>query len=168
MKKLSILILLLVTISCIHAQKADTTGIPKYRLLNQDSVFVTNAKLKKAKPVMIIYFSPDCSHCQRLTYEMKEEFTKEAKGKLKTLSGTQIIMATWTQYKAIQVFYHDFDLVKYPNITVGTEGDTMTLLHYYKVTSTPYIAIYSKSGQLVKFFDKPAKIEDILKELKKA
>jgi thioredoxin-related protein len=167
MKKTLFLFLLLISIITIKAQKTDTgKTIPPYRLLTKDSVYITQANLKKNKPVMIIYFSPDCTHCQRMTYEFKEEFTKEAKAKSKVLSHVQIVMATWTQLKAIQVFYRDFGLDKYPNIIVGTEGTTMQLQRYYQVKTTPYIAIYSKTGQLVKVFDKVPKIEDIIATLK--
>ena len=160
--------LLLFSISNINAQKTEPVKtIPHYKLLKQDSTYITDANLKKGQPVMIIYFSPDCSHCQRLTYEFKEEFTKEAKKKVNTLSHVQIVMATWTQFKEIQVFYRDFGLNKYPNITVGTEGTTMMLQRIYQVKTTPYIAIYSKTGQLSATFDKPPKLEDVLAALKK-
>jgi thioredoxin-related protein len=168
MKRTLCLFLLLIGITNIKAQKADTLKVlPHYRLLNQDSVYVTQANLKKDKPVMIIYFSPDCPHCQRLTYEFKDEFEKEAKHHTSELSHAQIVMATWTQFKAIQVFYREFGLNKYHNIVVGTEGTTMTLQRFYQVKTTPYIAIYSKTGQLVKVFDKVPKLEDILATLKK-
>lgn len=168
MKTTFCIILFLFGINNIQAQKTDSsTGLPHYRLLTKDSTYITQNNLKKGKPTMIIYFSPDCTHCQKLTYEFQDEFAKEAKAHLNTLKHVQIVMATWTQLKAIQVFYKDFGLEKYPNITVGTEGNTMTLLHFYNVSTTPYIAIYSKTGQLVKAFDKVPKLEDILAVLKK-
>lgn len=168
MKKIFCLLLLFVSITKINAQKTDTIkSIPHYRLLNQDSAYVTQANLKKGKPVMIIYFSPDCTHCQRLTYEFKDEFKKEAKRHTSELSHVQIVMATWAQLKAIQVFYKDFGLSQYPNITLGTEGYTYALQRFYQVKTTPYIAIYSKTGQLVKAFDKEPKLDDILMVLKK-
>jgi thioredoxin-related protein len=168
MKKALALLLLLISVSNINAQKSDTVKtIPHYKLLTKDSTYVTDANLKKGKPTMIIYFSPDCTHCQHLTFEMQDEFKKEAKAGTHTLAHVQIVMATWTMLKSIQVFYNEFGLVKYPNITVGTEGYAMTLQKYYNVRTTPYIAIYSKNGQLVKFFDKVPTMEDIVDALKK-
>lgn len=154
-------------INNIQAQKTDVKGIPPYRLLTKDSTYITPANLKKDKPVMIIYFSPDCTHCQHLTFEMKEEFDKEKKKKDNTLRNTQIVMATWTQLQEIQIFYKEFELAKYPNIVVGTEGTTYVMQRYYQVKSTPYIAIYSKAGKLVKAFDKVPTITDIISTLKK-
>jgi thioredoxin-related protein len=168
MKKIIAAVFLLISFSCTNAQRPDTVkGIPHYRLLTKDSTFITDANLKKGKPTMIIYFAPDCSHCQRLTYEFQEEFKKEAKAKTNTLKHVQIVMATWTELRAIQAFYKEFGLEKYPNITVGTEGKTMTLLRFYNVATTPYIAVYSKTGQLVQAFSKVPKLEDILAALKK-
>ncbi|RKR85648.1 thioredoxin-like protein [Mucilaginibacter gracilis] len=168
MKKLLCLFLLFYGIANVYAQKpAAINTLPKYKLLRSDSTWVTQANLKKGKPVMIIYFAPDCSHCQRLTYEMQEEFKKETKLNLKPLAHVQIVMATWAELRAIKVFYNDFGLVKYPNITVGTEGNTYTLLRFYNVSTTPYIAIYSKTGQLVKAFAKVPKFEEIMAVLNK-
>src|ERR1700722_15376073 len=92
-------------------------GIPPYKILNTDSVYTTPADLKKNAPVIIIYFSPDCSHCQHLMYELKP--------KMNNLKHVQVVMVTFVlQLKAIQVFYRDFDLKKYPNFIVGTEGSS--------------------------------------------
>jgi len=168
MKNTLCIILLLFSIQNLKAQKTDVpTGIPHYKLLKQDSTYITQDNLKKGMPTMIIYFSPDCTHCQKLTYEFQDEFAKEAKAHSNTLKHVQIVMATWSQLKAIQVFYRDFGLEKYPNITVGTEGNTMTLGRIYSVATTPFIAIYSKDGKLAKVFDKVPKLEDIIAALKK-
>src|SRR4051812_1420828 len=55
-----------------QAQVDDTVRkplpIPKYKILTTDSVWATPASLKPGKPVMIVYFSPDCSHCQKMMY----------------------------------------------------------------------------------------------------
>jgi len=89
---------------------------------------------------MIIYFAPDCVHCQHLMFELKPH--------MKELKNIQVVMITFVeQIKAIQVFARDFDLKKYPNWTVGTEGYTYKVQQYYHVATTPYIAIYDKSGE---------------------
>ena len=158
MNRFFLLITLLFAIGCTQAQTTYTppATIPPYRILTTDSVYVTPANLKKNKPVMVIYFSPDCGHCQHLMHEMKP--------KMKAFQNIQIVMITFVQQiKAIQVFYRDFDLKKYPNITVGTEGYTYLVQKYYKVKTTPYIAFYDKNGKLVQFFDHSPLIDDVVK-----
>ena len=112
---------------------------------------------------MIIYFSPDCSHCQHLVYEMKP--------KMKQFGDIQIVMVTFTDFtmlKMIKNFTRDFDLAKYPNITVGTEGRTYVVQQYYQVITTPYIAVYDHKGKLVKAFEKVPTMDELIATVKKA
>ena len=167
MKKLVVLIALVALYTCTFAQ--DTTdkfidpNIPQYRILTTDSVYTFPGKLKKDTRVMIIYFSPDCPHCQHLTNELKP--------RMKELGNTQIVMITWSMnhdIRAIKTFYRDFGLKAYHNIIVGTEGYDNTVMKYYHVTTTPFIAIYNRKGKMVKSFDKQPKAEDVIAAVKKA
>jgi thioredoxin-related protein len=143
--------------------KLNIENIPPFHILKTDSTWFTPANLKKNKPVMIIYFSPDCSHCQHLMYEMKP--------KMKQFGNTQIVMVTFMEPSmliAVKNFYRDFDLAKYPNVTVGTEGHTYVVQRYYQVKTTPYIAIYDSKGKLVKAFDKVPSMDELIATVKKA
>ncbi|MDB5153992.1 MAG: redoxin protein [Mucilaginibacter sp.] len=164
MKKLLLILSLIIVAGCTQAQnKQNIENIPPFKILKSDSTYFTPANLKKNKPVMIIYFSPDCSHCQHLVYEMKP--------KMKQFGDTQIVMVTFTEFtmlKMIKNFTRDFGLAKYPNITVGTEGHTYVVQQYYQVKTTPYIAIYDHKGKLVQAFDKVPSMEELIIAIKKA
>jgi thiol-disulfide isomerase/thioredoxin len=151
----------MVAVGCTQAQTiAANSGLPPYHILTTDSVYVTPANLKKNKPVMVIYFSPDCGHCQHLMHDLKPE--------LKDLKDVQIVMITFvTQLKAIQVFQRDFDLAKYHNIIIGTEGYTYVVQRYYNIKNTPFIAVYDKNGKLFKSYDKVPTIPVLMTSLKK-
>ncbi len=139
MKRILLLLVLATSISCTNAQKPATADkkadannqqnteaipaetpvkpkpIPDYRILTTDSVWVTPANLPKGKPVVIIYFSPDCSHCQRMMYEMKPKFTQ--------LQNVQFVMITWSlkwDIRAIKEFRRDYGLKAFPNFILGT------------------------------------------------
>jgi len=161
MKKLFFILALIITAGCSNAQTfTPPLTIPPYHILTTDSVYVTPANLKKNKPVMIIYFSPDCSHCQHMMYEMKP--------KMEAFKNIQVIMITFVmQLKAIQVFSRDFDLKKYPNFIVGTEGYSYVVQKFYQVKTTPYIAIYDKHHQLVKSYEKAPSPEELVEAVKK-
>ncbi len=155
--------LLMISAGCTQAQTtalARAEHIPPYRILTTDSVWVTPAQIKKNKPVMLVYFSPDCGHCQRLMYEMKP--------KMKQFGDIQIVLITFTQYRSIKDFYKGFGLSAYPNIIVGTEGYTYKVQQYYEIKTTPFVAIYSRKGKLVKIFDKQPNVDDLLASVKKA
>lgn len=166
MKRLLFLLSLVLTVSCTNAQKPDSglkpKPIPPYRILTADSVWMTPRNLKSNKPVMIIYFSPDCGHCQKMMYELKP--------KLKELRNIQIVMITWSakyDIRAIREFRRDYGLKDYPNFTLGSEGYTMQVQHYYDVKTTPFIAMYNSGGKWAKYFDKLPKANDILAAAKK-
>ena len=163
MKKLLLFFSLAIAAGCSSAQTPymPPPFIPPYHILTTDSVYETPANLKKNKATMIIYFAPDCSHCQHLMYELKP--------KMKSFKNLQVVMITFAEpLKASQVFYRDFDLKKYPNFTVGTEGYTLKVQKYYNVKSTPYMALYNKNGKLANSYEKPPKIEELVAAVKKA
>jgi thioredoxin-related protein len=161
MKKIFVFLSLIIAAGCSRAQTyTPPPFIPPYHILTTDSVYETPANLKKNKPVMIIYFGPDCSHCQHLMYEMKPQ--------MKAFKNIQIVMITFAEpLKASQVFYRDFGLKKYPNIRVGTEGHGLQVQRYYQVKTTPYIALYNKNGKLVKAYEKAPAVNDLAEEVKK-
>ena len=137
-------------------------NIPPYRILNTDSTYLTPANLKKNTPVMIMYFAPDCPHCQHLTKEISKH--------IKEFGNTQIVMISFIdpvrQFKAITKFVKDYQLKKYPNITVGTEGYTYVVQKFYQVATTPYEAVYDKKHNLVKTFAKIPEVEELVKAVK--
>ena len=164
MKKLLLILSLVITAGCTQAQnKQNIDIIPHFKILRADSTYFNYTDLKKDKPVMIIYFSPDCSHCQHLMYEMKP--------RMKEFSNIQIVMVTFTDFnllKMLKTFNRDFDLAKYHNLTVGTEGHTYMVQQYYQVKTTPYIAIYDHKGKLLKAFEKAPTVDTLIATVKKA
>ncbi len=161
MKRILFFLSLVITVGCTRAQNSgNIQNIPDYRILDADSVYRTPANLKKNQPVMIVYFSPDCSHCQHLMNEIK--------GQMKDFSKVQIVMVSAVDYRMVKGFYKDFGIAAYPNITVGTEGNSYKVLQYYNVKTTPYIAIYNHKHKLLKAYEKAPKIEDLAAMVKKA
>jgi len=160
MKKIFLFFTLIFAISAVNAQNyTPPPYIPPYQILTADSVTVTPLNLKKNKPVMVIYFQPDCSHCEHLMYEMKP--------KMKDFKDIQVVMVTFVQLKALKVFYRDFDLKKYPNFIVGTEGYGLKVQKYYQVKTTPYIALYDKNGKLFKAWEKAPTVDELAESAKK-
>lgn len=95
---------------------------------------------------MLIYFAPDCGHCQKLVYDMKP--------KMNSFKDLQIVMITFTDIKMVKPFYEEYKLAEYPNITMGTEGYGGSVQKYYQIRTTPFIAFYDAKGNLVKSYEK--------------
>nr|WP_294946207.1 thioredoxin fold domain-containing protein [uncultured Mucilaginibacter sp.] len=157
MKKLLFAITLLIAAGC---SKAQPPVIAPYKMLKLDNTWTTPADLKKDKPVMLIYFAPDCSHCQKLIYDMKPV--------MKSFKDIQVVMITFTDIRMVKTFNEDFGLSAYKNFTLGTEGYTYTVQKYYQMKTTPYIAIYGKDGHLVQAFEKVPPIPELVAAVKKA
>jgi len=182
MKRILLVISMVAAIGCSQAQtsqqsaaqssstaeqpakpKLNIDKIPAFKILTQDSVYVNNSILQTGKPVVFIYFSPDCSHCQRMMYELKPY--------MKDFSKSQVVMVTFIQVsylKMLKEFRRDFSLGSYPNFITGTEYPDYKLQRYYQVATTPFIAIYDRKGKLVKYFDKlPKDITEFVDVVKK-
>ncbi len=164
MKKLLVLFSLLIAAGCSFAQTKEKPGeaIPPYKVLSSDSTWLTPANVK-GKRTLLIYFGTDCPHCQHLTMDLKQ--------KIKQLGDTQIMMITWSNnhdIRAIKNFVRDFDLKKYPTIHVATEGYTYMLQKFYKIETTPYIAVYNSNGKLSKAFRKQPDTDDVVAAVKAA
>ncbi len=164
MKKLILLFSLIIAAGYCRAQSNDSIGaaMPPYRILTTDSTWITPANLKHQK-TLLIYFSPDCPHCQHLTMEMRE--------RMKKLSNTQILMITWSNnydIRAIKNFVRDYNLKKYPNIVIGTEGYSYLVQKYFKIQTTPYVAVYNSDKKLVKAYSKAPEINEVIAAVSKA
>jgi thioredoxin-related protein len=168
MKKIILFLSLIIAVGCTQAQttqspaKPNIDNIPSFKILSQDSVYLTNANLKKNKGVVIIYFSPDCSHCQHMMYELKPD--------MKKFSNVNVVMVTFIQtsmLKMLRDFRKDYKLDDYPNFITGTEFPNYILQRYYQVATTPYIAVYDKKGKLVKAYSKAPKADELLAQVKK-
>lgn len=161
MKKL--IFLLFAVIAGFACSQAQTTPIPPviapYKILTTKDVYTTPADLKKDKPVMLIYFAPDCPHCQKMIKDMKPVMDK--------FKNIQMLMITFTDIRMVKTFENDYGLKAYPNFTLGTEGYTYTVQRYYQLKHTPYVALYGKNGKLVQAFEKQPEVSDLLSAIKK-
>lgn len=111
-----------------------------------------------AGPVVLIYFSPDCEHCQ--------SFTKDLLKNSNVVANKQVVMVTFQAMDMLKPFVTQYSLGTYPNFKVGTEGTSYLVQRYYQIRSFPYIAIYDKKGNLVRTFEGEQPHAEIFKALK--
>jgi len=118
--------------------------IPAFKLLSvPDSLEFTNQYLKKNSPVVILFFSPDCDHCQIETKELlayKQE-----------LKHIQILMVSNAPYPEIKDFYETYDLSSMSNIKVARDIN-LKLGLVYKIRTYPSLFVYDQKGNLAKAF----------------
>ncbi len=128
---------------------------PPSVLLLTDSVTKWNlkAKLQKDQPLLLIFFSPDCDHCQHETEQIIKNIQK--------FKGIQIVMATTQPFKDMKEFAKKYKLANY-GITVGRDI-AYVMPPYYEMKNLPYLAFYDKNKKLISTFEGGLGIPGILK-----
>ena len=92
---------------------------------------------------MIMFFSPDCDHCQKQT--------KELLAYKKELQNIQIMMVSVLSYKDSKTFYNEYGLASMPNVKLGTDP-SYKLRQIYRLQTMPAMYVYNKTGTLAKAF----------------
>lgn len=111
-------------------------------MLRADRTVFRAEDLPYGKPIMIIYFSPDCEECQKLTRELVSRIDE-----FRTAS---IAMITYQAIENVEAYERKNNLFNFSNIYAGTEGSSLFVMNYYSVTNFPFLALYTSRGDLVK------------------
>lgn len=164
--KIIILISVFSCFSLISNAQQDATAatlnniqhLPVFKIYTApDSTAFTNEQLKKNKPVVLMFFSPDCDHCQKETKELlayKEE-----------LKGLQIVMASPAAFVEIKRFYEDYNIASMNNIIMGKDQNYALGLKY-QLRTYPSVFVYDATGTLAKAFIGNVSVPTILEAVK--
>jgi len=110
-----------------------------------------------SKPIVIIYFHPDCEHCQ---YEAGEVARNAS-----AFQNSQLIMVSATDsIPEIEKFASDYHLHEIDNIQILVDGHGQFKKVFGKAV-LPSVYIYSNDRKLKKRFPGEVKIEAVLMEL---
>lgn len=139
-----------------NAQAADQ--LPAFKMLMTNGKFFSADELQKNKPVVLIYFAPDCEHCQVL---MNDFFKK-----IDAFKNVQVVLITFKPVEEVAAFEKLYQTSQYENIKVGTEGTTFYLRKFYKLQNTPFTALYNKQGKLVYSYRKETYVNDLIQRVK--
>jgi thiol-disulfide isomerase/thioredoxin len=143
----------------IGAAQNGSKDMPMFKLWRTNGELVTAKELPPKKPVVLIYFAPDCHHCTDL---LKGVFKEMAAFKKATL-----LLATFKPANELRSFEQTYKTAAYPNIITGTEGNTFFLRYHYNMQRTPFVALFDAGGKLVRTFDKEPMVKDLLPFVKK-
>ena len=165
MKKLLLFLILTVTITSINAQDYDTIPpyqkdslhIPSFTVLQTDSVFINDKKIPKDKPVVIIYFSPECGHCQITA----DEFSK----RMKDMKNIFFVWVSYYPLPEIKEFAKKFNLQQFNNIIIGRDPN-YTIPSYFRVKFTPFMGVYNKEHHLIQTYQQGTEADTLINLLK--
>ena len=142
MRIVFLLIYLTITSFALTAQQK----VPAFRMSLSNGKLFHASSLPQGKPIIIIYFSPECDHCHVL---MKEWF-KQA-GNFRKAS---VAMITFLPLNSVALFEKEYNTRQHSNIITGTEGTAFFVRNYYKVLDLPFVALHDKNGNLITTYSK--------------
>lgn len=131
--------------------------LPSFGLTLSSGQTIKTEDLPKGKPVLLIYFAPDCDHCHTLM----NAFFKRA-GDFKA---AEVLLVTFKPVNELHAFEQAYETYRYPNIKVGTETPVYFVRLFYRVQTTPFTALYNKKGALVSIYRKETPLNDLVKQL---
>lgn len=152
------LLLLMIITGSLQVQAQTQSQLPPFSMLLTNGKVFTTTDLSTIKPTVLIYFAPDCDHCQLL---MKAFFKRTA-----AFKNVQVLMVTFKPLNDLVAFEKSFKTNTYSNIHLGAETKPMYLQAFYKLQNTPFTALYDKSKNLVASYKKDTSVNDLINRLK--
>ncbi|TAD92445.1 MAG: hypothetical protein EAY75_02595 [Bacteroidetes bacterium] len=119
-------------------------ALPPLVLLRLDSTEARLGSLRKAnQPLVVLYFSPTCSHCQQQT----EEITANM-GLLKSVN---FLLVSAYPLADLRSFEASYGIARFQNMALAHDP-TAKLAVFYGLKALPGIFVYNKNGLLVQKF----------------
>ena len=109
---------------------------PSFEMLLADSTTRLNTStIKEGQPIVLLYFSPDCEHCQKETESILQHMS--------AMKDAQFYFVTNDPFDRLKDFKGYYKLDKYPNIILGRD-EQFFLLRHFKGIYPPYLVLYDR------------------------
>lgn len=160
MKQIILLLFVSMTVFSAKSQVANGTityknytSLPAYSLLDMSSKpFLTTSVPQKGKSLVVVYFSPSCSHCQ--------EFTSALTAQLKDFKNVQFLFVSAYPIPDITKFANERGLQKMANFKMANDPD-FKLGTFFELKEIPSVFVYGSNGKLKRNFDSKVKIDEL-------
>ena len=162
MKNLGLILLFVLIAVGVNSQKLakkSTSEIPAFKIMQTNGAYLQNKDLPRNKPVVLIYFSPNCDHCIVL---MDQLFPK-----LNEFKKASLLFVTFVDPRELIPFEKKYNTLGQSNIFVGSEGLAYTVKNFYRLEKTPFVAVYNKQGKLLASYKKDAPVNNVIDIIKK-
>lgn len=141
----------------VYKSGREGEALPAFNILLTDSVTQYNTKqLPPHKPLVVLYFRPDCPYCRAQT----EDIVKS----MKLLKGIQFCFLSYAPIPDIKAYEEYFHLKKFSNVLVG-QDESAFFIDYFKIPGVPYLVLYAKDGKLQQAFIGSVKTNAIKKAI---
>lgn len=129
--------------------------MPAIQILLQDSATIFNTyTIPRGAPTVLVFFSPDCEHCQHMTAEMV--------AKMDSMKQANFIFLTPMPLAMLRPFSQKMGINKVKNIRVVGKDYQYFFPAYYDARYVPIVVVYDKEKQFVKRYEGTVKVSDLI------
>lgn len=139
-------------------QNACAQQLPSFEMQLTNGKIFTNHNLQKNKPVLLIYYAPDCEHCQALMTQILGNYAPFQK--------LQVVLVTFEPIGYAQSFERDYHIKKYHNIISGVEAPTFYFKNLYNLQNTPFTALFDRHHRMVISYRKMTPVPELIAHIK--
>ena len=159
-KKLSLpgMLLIIFSASVLFSHSSLAQAMPSFSMRSTNGTLYSSKGLPPGKPVILIYFAPDCDHCLSLMdaiFKRIHDFKK-----------AQMVLVTFKPVGEVREFEKNYHISRYSNIKVGIETPIFFFRNYYQVENTPFTALFNRHRRLIISYKNQTPVDDLLKHLK--
>jgi thiol-disulfide isomerase/thioredoxin len=134
-------------------------ALPAFKLILTDSSLFTEKLIPKAEYTCIVYFSPDCGHCQ---YEADQMIRK-----MDSLKQVQFIWISYREFNDIKSIWHGSTNSIYIQISSLGRDPEYIVPAFYQVKFTPFVALYDQNKQFLKAWESGVEMPELLQFIHK-
>lgn len=140
-------------------KRAAKPPLPPFRILLLDSITHFNTiDIPKGNPSILMFFSPDCEHCQKET----ESIIKN----MDSLRNVNLIFITVDPFDRMKVFNEFYKLSKYKNVMVGRDYSFFFPYHF-QGAQPPYTVIYDRHKRMEAVLSSETNAHELISYLNK-
>lgn len=138
---------------------AQPQKVPPFRIIQSDGKVFMAQNLPMGKPIVIIYFSPECEECQKVTSGLLSRIDE--------FRNVSFAMITYLPGEKVSGYIKKNSLDKFENIFAGTEFPTLLVRDYFNIMHFPFMVLFSKNGDVIKkYSEKEINLDDLLARVK--
>jgi thioredoxin-related protein len=124
-------------------------------LLTDSNTLVHTKNIPNGKPILLIYFRPDCPYSQAEVRNILKNISK--------FNGVQIYLLTGASITNLKLFIQAFRVDQYPkNIVVGKDFN-YSFIHIFRPRSVPFLVVYNEHRTLVRVYHGEIPFANLLK-----
>lgn len=144
MKNIFLFIALILSLGSTRMMAQD---LPAFAFYDAAGKAVTKSTLKPGLPVIVVYFDPDCDHCNKQASMIKAEISK--------FTGVQMLWVAFpASAEAITAFGRKYFPLQFGKNFFFARDNDYTFDKSFGYSEAPSLYVYNKSWKLVKSFKK--------------